>query len=181
MAKSPALQIPVGVAFERRLAELVWEHCPALARETAAGKMAMELELDGQAVQDIIIEELRPSIKEWAALQVEILRGKLSESLDVAKIVEEEADSVRAEVQASLGRNTNLDKDILGLIHTTAMDEVIIRVRRCAGEVFGTNDESLHKMVVSRIDAYLERRLDVPETHRAIADGMHKMVAASDG
>ena len=58
---SQSIELPVGAQFDRRLAELVWENCPELARQTAAGRIALAIDVTDKEVMktatDLAISE----------------------------------------------------------------------------------------------------------------------------
>lgn len=54
----PDLVIQIGNAFEKKLAELCWENCTELARQTAAQTLALSLDFNAAHVQRKAREEL---------------------------------------------------------------------------------------------------------------------------
>jgi hypothetical protein len=77
MATKGKLEIPVSAVFEKRLAELVWQNCPKLARETAAGQLALRLDFDAGSIQKVVIEQL-------IAEMIAKFRPKLKKTIDSA-------------------------------------------------------------------------------------------------
>lgn len=170
--------IPVSAAFEKRLAELVWENAPELARQTAAGKLALSLDVDGKAVQRMVLDDLRPAITEWAQKQVPAVKEQVLAQVSTVHLVDEVADSIRAYIRQSIGK-TDIANEA-GKRLQAAVDRIMeAKLQPMLKEYFGDNDESFHKVVQSRIDAYLEKHLDVSETHAAIADATYKMASDS--
>ena len=54
---------PVSSTFEKRLAELVWEHCPELASQTSAGNMALSLDCTSPDVQSTALTQLISEVR----------------------------------------------------------------------------------------------------------------------
>ena len=98
--------IPVSAAFEKRLAELVWENAPELARQTAAGKLALSLDVDCQAVRDVVWTELRSAINEWVQEQLPAVKKRVR-SLKTDVIEKECDDRIRAYASECIDRRTS--------------------------------------------------------------------------
>lgn len=84
------LEIGVGAKFQERLADLVWKNCSELARQTAAGKMALALDSSSERIQNQVIKSLVPEI-------VNAIKGDVAEQVKTSltgKILEEVAKNV---------------------------------------------------------------------------------------
>jgi phosphoribosyl-ATP pyrophosphohydrolase len=157
---SKKLEIPVGVAFEKRLAELVWENCPELARSTAAGKMALALDVDADHIGDVVVASL-----------LSIAEEKLLPS--IAKKVNELADEIVAKFQddaKTLLKNTAdlLDKALAKQITDkldTAVERAVVRVadnsmeRLCRDKVQEYYGGHFPRIVAERLNSILEANL----------------------
>lgn len=158
------LEIPVGAQFERRLAELVWENCPELARQTAAGRIALAID-----VQDkLTIKDATTKAVDGAVAQlVGPLSKAASEQLDAACSV----DAVKAGVSEAIKKAT---VDVEATMQQRASDalqeglrkywsEVLLNeVKRASRDLFG--DREIAKVVRERLDAliteYLQHHLE---------------------
>lgn len=81
MASKQQIEIPVGAAFEKRLAELVWEHCPELARQTAAGRMALAIDVSDPDTIDVAVKTaVEDAASQLVGPLIESSRSLLEES-----------------------------------------------------------------------------------------------------
>lgn len=154
------LTIPVGAAFEKRLAELVWENCPELARSTAAGKMALALEVDESHIGDVVVSNL-----------LSIAEEKLLPS--IAKKVNSLSDEIVAKFQddtKALLKNTEelLGKALAKQINDKldiAVQKAVVRVadnsmeRLCREQVQEYYGGHFPRVVAERLDSILGENL----------------------
>jgi glycine cleavage system H lipoate-binding protein len=145
------LQIGVGSKFQERLAELVWANCPELARQTAAGQMALSLDSTSTKIQDQMIAALVPEV-------VKALKG------DVAKQVKERMkDKVLQEVAKNvvIDITSAMQRQFTHLVHGEVTKVVKTQVEAALQHEFGnrnSNGSFGDKNVV--FAAYVRKRLD---------------------
>lgn len=148
------LKIPVHAAFQKRLAELVWDNCPDLARQTAAGKLAMSIEADDPDIVMQVVQSLKQDILDLLKADLIAEVKKEFSANQVATIVDE----VRAEAKEHLQEHVNLRS-------VQKIDKVVEHTVQSAADVyFGGNGQSFAKVIRSRVDAlvdsHLKRRLN---------------------
>lgn len=153
MAKVNEVTIPISSTLEKRLAELIWENCPELARQTVAGKIAMSVEIDDQVVYSVVQHEVQgvvsACIKEKAAILKEQVDLQIDECLkgDTPK-------AVRASVKRIVD-GTHLISEVDKMIRQAVEGEVVIAFRAWIDR----HEEAMNKLVESRIDNYLDKAL----------------------
>lgn len=164
------LEIPVGAQFERRLAELIWENCSELARQTAAGRIALAID-----VQDkFTIKDATSKAVDSAVAQ---LVGPLSKAAGEQLEAECSVDAVKAGVSEAIKKAT---VDVEATMKQRASDalqeglrrywsEVLLNeVKRASRDLFG--DREIAKVVRERLESliteYLEHRLEPHKSGR---------------
>lgn len=145
------LQIGVGAKFQERLAELVWANCPELARQTAAGKMALALDSNSKRLQDQMTAALVPEV-------VRALKG------DVAKQVKERMkESVLQEVAKNvvIDITSAMQHQFKALVQGEVTKIVKVQVESALQQEFGDRNSNgsfgAQNIVFA---AYVRKRLD---------------------
>lgn len=149
--------IPVSAAFEKRLAELVWEHCPDLARQTAAGNLALSLNVDAEEIQKMVIAKLLPSLVKKTQVEVS---GRLESSVDaIAAQVAEQIGAGSLE-DAEKRLDGVIDKAVRWSVNREVDALVKEPVRRGVDEHFGKHFSSgLQDRIDCIVRDHLESRL----------------------
>lgn len=157
--------IPVSAVFEKRLAELVWDNCPELARQTAAGQMALSLDYGDKAIQRMVMERLMFEV-------LETLRPKVLAALE-------------SEMEETLGRVDGLVKEALKEVMPNV--ETMLRLRAENGfpafenEMGKRSGKIIHEVLEGRatraVDEYFDGR-NGPFAKRVIASRMDAMLAS---
>lgn len=158
------LEIPVGSAFEKRLAELIWENCPELARQTAAGRMALAIDVQDKAT----IKETTIKVIESAVTQlVGPLASAASEQLEGADSV----GAVKAGVENAIKKAMVDTEATMQQRASDALQEALRRywdgvllqeVKRVSRDLFGDRDiavivrERLELLITEYLQHHLE-------------------------
>lgn len=174
---SKDVAIPVSSVFEKRLADLVWENCPELARQTAAGNLALSLDFGSPDVQSTaltkliseVVQELRPKVLKVAESLIDVA---------VEKVVERISNSVLAKAEKNMPKqmNNQISNKIDQLIHAQLYE----RVSAACGEYFGERNESFATVIRARVDALVDEHLTLrlstnPRAQQAIDSGLFAM------
>ncbi len=177
---SKKLEIPVGVAFEKRLAELVWENCPDLAKSTAAGKMALSLDVGDDHISAVVVTSL-----------LSVAEDKLLPS--IADKVNALADEIVAKFQddtKTLLKNTEelLGKALAKQINDkldAAVQKAVVRVadnsmeRLCREKVEEYYGGHFPRVVAERLNSILEEnlrsRLSLPASANVINNAQREV------
>ena len=168
-AVKTVLEIPTSDSFQVRLAELVWENAPELARKTAAGQMALGMDLDSSKVASIVeaevaanaISELLPEVLKMvrAELAGETFRDAVGELL---RLSEKKSVALQAAADAVIARE--LPKQVEKLVSDFLGDRLQAAVAGYLDLYFA--DGNLKKLVegaVARcVDRYNQARFHVP-------------------
>ena len=161
--------IPVASTFEKRFADLVWEHCPELARQTAAGNMALSLDFASPDVQSTaltqlitgVVKELRPKVLKESEPLIEAA---------VKKVVERVCKGVNAEKNIPKRLDNQISEKLDQLIHSQLYEQVIA----ACGEYFGGRNGSFVRVIRARVDAlvdaHLGRRLSTNPAAKQVLD-----------
>ena len=128
--KKTELAIPVSQAFERRLAELVWENCPELARQTAAGRMALAIDVSNPATIDRAKQEaMAIAVNETVGPLVESVRARLEQSdcveqvvADASQVLEKKLATIRDQIETRV--ESMIDKSISHSLSNVVLPEV---------------------------------------------------------
>ena len=174
------VKVPVSAVFEKRLAELVWENCPELARQTAAGRLALSLDFDSKEVQakalDMLVAEgvrqLRPILREAMDSQVE-------ESAKVT--VERVCGDIQPRIEAKMSRRVG--KEIDDLVKLLTRDSVAGAIKDFRPKLLKMADPliaeevkkvvkstihgaqwikaEIHKLLDSRLEEEIQRKIEV--------------------
>lgn len=177
------LDIPVGAAFEKRLAELVWENCPELARQTAAGRIALAIDVTDKA---IISEATNRAITEAVHRLIDPLLEKLADwqverqqtIMEAAKaLLDERVNEVATELGAKIDKALN---DFLRLhISKTVRPTVDDAVRGFF------NDRPIARRVGEVLDKlikdYLKEKLESEEASRGALQAAERELAEKVG
>lgn len=166
--------IPITPAFEKRLAELVWENLPELARQTVAGKIAMALEVDERITQKLIDGELKKAIGDLIEKQKLTLEERLTDRVDAY---------CRDNLDAVVGKNVRDSVEFV--LNKTSLSNAVDAMIRDAvgGEVAktinswltGDNKQAMAAMVDGRVDNYIRNRTESKVEHWLESESKLKM------
>jgi hypothetical protein len=147
------IAIPVTPFFEKKLAELVWENCPELARQTVAGKIAMSLEIDNHVVQSLVHKELQTMACAFVKDQAEKLNAIAA--LELEKCLESQVTKEIRDAVNHLVNKTPLANEVGKMIRNAVNEEVCLVVNTW---LRGDNKDAMVKLLESRIDTYIQER-----------------------
>ena len=171
--------IPVSAAFEKRLAELVWENCPDLARQTAAGKLALSVDVDAKEIQKMVVATLVPALAK--STQTEVAKSLKS---SIGSIVERVTEAIETRSQKDMeGR---LDRGIEKAVQSAATRKIDAlvedRVKRGVDEYFGNHFASgLQYRIECLVRDHLESRLNHGKPCVIMQDAEQKVRKAQAG
>lgn len=151
--------IPITYAFEKRLAELVWENCPEIARQTVAGKIAMSVEIDDQVVYTIMQHEVQVVVAACVKEQAAALKEQVKSQID--KCLKDEATKAVPSCVKRVIDGANIANEVGKMIRSAVNDEVCVVVNSWLS---GNNKEVMTKLIESRVDNYLYDCLKGAET-----------------
>lgn len=172
------LEIPVGSAFEKRLAELVWENCPELARQTAAGRMALAIDVQDKAtIKETTIKVVDSAVSQLVGPLIDAAREHLALVCSVESVT---ACAEKAVKKAIVDLESSLQKRASVALEDSLRrywDEVLLgEVKIVASGVFG--EREITKVVRERLELlitdYLAHHLE-PHKH---GDSRGALVAA---
>ena len=164
MVKSPDLQISVGVAFERRLAELVWEHCPELARQTAAGRMALAIDVSNpDTIEAAERQAVQEAVSQLVGTMVELNRPRLEGSDIVDRVVSD----VKEKLEEKLGAirkklDGMIDDSVEKTINSCLTSHILPKVRDASAGLFRERPlaRRVHDQLNVVIKEYLSSKLE---------------------
>jgi len=166
------LDIPVGAAFEKRLAELIWENCPELARQTAAGRIALAIDVTDKL---IIKEATSSAIKEAAAKMIEPLIAALRPLMEQDDITSDAAKKAQEIINAKLAA---VDNELDDLIKASLNDFVRLYISKKVQPVVADaatgffNDRPIARRVGEVLDKmiedHLKDKLEAEKTSRGV-------------
>lgn len=172
------LEIPIGAAFEKRLAELVWENCPELARQTAAGRIALAIDVQDKAtVKEATSKVIDSAVLQLAGPLVAVAGEQLNESSNVEQV------KVKVEVavkKAIADAESTMQQRASEALHEALRkywDTVLLtEIKSASRGLFGERD--LTKLIRERLELlvteYLQHQLE-PHKH---GEGRGALVAA---
>jgi hypothetical protein len=155
------LEIPIRTsAFEKRLAELVWENCPELAKQTAAGKIAMSLDIDNELINKLMHQEMQAAVsvvvKERSTRIESVVQTLIKENLkDEARL------KVSKHVQEAL-RQTHIANEVGKMIRDAVREEVAKTINSW---LTGDNKQAMAALVDGRVDNYIRDRTESEVEH----------------
>lgn len=162
------IEMPVGAVFEKRLAELIWENCPDLARQTAAGRLALAIDVQDKAT----VKEVTKKVVDDAAAQlvgplVNAAIAQIEDSSNVEAIrvkVETAVNKAIAESESTMQQRAS---DTLHEALRKYWDTVLLQeIKRASRDLFGERD--LTKLIRERLELlvteYLQLQLE-PHKH----------------
>ena len=172
------IEFPVGAVFEKRLAELVWDNCPELAKQTAAGRMALAIDVQDKAT----VKETTSKVIDSAVTQlVGPLVNAASEQLENSN----NAELVKVKVEVAVKKaiadaEVTMQQRASDALHESLRkywDTVLLNeIKSASRELFGERD--LTKLIRERLELlitqYLEHHLE-PHKH---GEGRGALVAA---
>jgi hypothetical protein len=166
MAAKNEITIPVSAAIESRLAELIWENCPELARQTVAGKIAMALEIDQSAVQKLIAKlidaEMKPIVESHVEKQSHALRERIEQKaekcLESIEITQDVSDAVKRTLLSG-----SLSNEVGKLIRNAVNTEVHNVIESWLN---GENKEAMIKLIEGRVDEHLYAQMKASDISR---------------
>jgi len=174
------ISIPVGSVFQKRLAELVWENCPELARQTAAGQLALSLDFKSANIAKKVADDLVGDIT--SALMSEALEKARAEFADDS-FIKELAQRVKEALESKFSKElgARLDKAIDKAINENLQSCIYDRVIAAANSYF--EGSSFATVIQRRVDALVEEHLEnrLSTNNRAIAairNGANKIAQA---
>lgn len=162
------LEIPVGAVFEKRLAELIWENCPDLARQTAAGRMALAIDVHDKATIkqatksaiDSAVSQLVSPLKEAASEQLE----KTSSVAMVKSGVENTIKNIRKSIEETCHRRAS--EALEGSLRKYWDDVLLKEIKSVSREL--CEERELTKIIRERLEVlitdYLQHQLDSHKT-----------------
>jgi hypothetical protein len=166
--------IPITPAFEKRLAEMVWENLPELARQTVAGKIAMALEVDEKTTQKLIDNELKTAIGDLIEKQKLALDERLTDRIDAYCRNNLDAvvgKSIRDAVEFVLNK-TSLSVAVDTMIRDAVREEVAKTINSW---LTGDNKQAMTALVDGRVDNYIRDRTESKVEHWLEAQSRLKM------
>lgn len=148
--------VGVGAAFDKRLAELVWESCSELAKQTVSGKLAMTVDFNSsevihlilQTLSSAVVEKLKPQVLEKLkdAFSLESLTNKLSEDKMISNALRD--------------LEGDLDCRVSAIIEKVVSERVKAQVELIIDHTFGSSFTVMVEGLAKRaIDCHIERRL----------------------
>lgn len=164
------LEIPVGAHFERRLAELVWENCPELARQTAAGRIALAIDVQDKAtIKDATNKAVDSAVAQLVGPLVNVASEQLKDSSNIEQVkakVETAVQNAIAEAESTMQQRAS---DTLHEALRKYWDTVLLgEIKRASRDLFG--DRDLTKIVRERLELliteYLEHHLEPHKSGR---------------
>lgn len=162
------LDIPVGAAFEKRLAELIWENCPELARQTAAGRMALAIDVTDKAtVKDATSKVIDSAVSQLVGPLVNAAAEQLEGSAETVKTgVEAEIKKAMVAIEATMQQRAN---DALHEALRKYWDGVLLtEIKKVSRDLFG--DRELTKIIREKLELliteYLEHHLEPQKSGR---------------
>jgi hypothetical protein len=165
------LEIPIRTAaFEKRLAELVWENCPELAKQTAAGKIAMSLEIDNEVINKLMHQEMQAAVSVFVkerSMRIEsVVQTLIKENLkDEARL------QVSKHVQEAL-RQTHIANEVGKMIRDAVREEVAKTINSW---LTGDNKQAMAALVDGRVDNYIRDRTESKVDHWLETESKLKM------
>lgn len=168
------VNIPITPAFEKRLAEMVWENLPELARQTVAGKIAMALEVDEKTTQKLMDGELKTAIGELIEKQKVDLEERLTDRVDAYCRNNLDAvvgKSIREAVEFVLNK-TSLSSTVDAMIINAVREEVAKTINSW---LTGDNKQAMAALVDGRVDSYIRDRAESKVEHWLEAQSKLKM------
>lgn len=146
------LVIPItSSAFEKRLAELVWENCPELARQMVAGKIALSLEVDNETIHGLIQGDLHNAVSKFAEDNREAIRSAVK--LQVKEYLEKDAFlQISERVKVAINK-IPIANEIGKLIVNAVRDECAIVINSW---LMGENKETMTKLIENRVDSFIQ-------------------------
>jgi hypothetical protein len=166
--------IPITPAFEKRLAEMVWENLPELARQTVAGKIAMALEVDEKTTKKLIDSELKTAIVDLIEKQKLALDERLTDRVDAYCRNNLDAvvgKSIRDAVEFVLNK-TSLSAAVDAMIRDSVREEVAKTINSW---LTGDNRQAMAALVDGRVDSYIRDRSESKVEHWLEAESKLKM------
>ena len=164
-------EIPVGAAFEKRLAELVWEHCPELARQTAAGRMALAIDVsDPDTIDAVKRGAVQDAASQLVGPLIESARSQL-EGSGIEQVVTEAREMLESRIDSIRGRlERTVDKSVEQSIGDCLSREVMPGVRDVTECLF--RDRPLARLVRDQLEAvvseYLAKKLEPEKNGRGV-------------
>lgn len=164
------LEIPIRTsAFEKRLAELVWENCPELAKQTAAGKIAMSLDVDNEVINKLMHQEMQAAVsvfvKERSMSIESVVQTCISENL------KNEASLQVSKHVLEVLRQTHFENLVAKMIQDAIREEVIKTINSW---LVGENKEVMARLVEGRVDGYIREHLDNKDLTKNTSDHQKK-------
>lgn len=172
------IEFPVSAAFEKRLAELIWENCPDLARQTAAGRMALAIDVQDKAtVKEVTSKVISSAVIQLVGPLVNAVSAQVDESSNVEAVrvkVESAVKKAIADAESTLHQRAS---DTLQESLRKYWDTVLLaEIKRASRDLFG--ERELGKIIRERLELlitdYLQHHLE-PHKH---GDGRGVLVAA---
>ena len=164
------LDIPVGSAFEKRLAELIWENCPELARQTAAGRMALAIDVTDKAtVKDATSKVIDSAVSQLVEPLVNAATEQLEGSAETVKTgVEAEIKKAMVAIEATMQQRAN---DALHEALRKYWDGVLLtEIKKVSRDLFG--DRELTKIIREKLELlitdYLQHHLAPHKTEQGV-------------
>lgn len=164
------LEIPVGAAFEKRLAELIWENCPELARQTAAGRMALAIDVQDKAtIKETTSKVIESAVSQIVGPLVNAASEQLEEAGSVAAVkagVELAVKQAMVETEATMKQRAN---DALHEALRKYWDGVLLKeIKQVSRDLFGDRDLTLivRERLESLVTEYLQHHLEPHKSGR---------------
>jgi uncharacterized membrane-anchored protein YjiN (DUF445 family) len=166
------LEIPVGVAFEKRLAELIWENCPELARQTAAGRMALAIDVsDSGTIKEATKKTIEEASSQLVKPLLDAAQKLLEESSSVDRVVSDVKETIKATRETIEGTLKKRAANALEKAVQEYLDRVFVQqVRDVASGMF--NDRPLARTVREMMERvirdYLAHQLEPHKTGHGV-------------
>lgn len=172
------LEIPLGAVFEKRLAELIWENCPDLARQTAAGRMALAIDVQDKAtVKEATSKVIDSAVAQLAGPLVAVASAQLEDSSNAEAVRVKVESAVKKAITEAESTMQQRASDSLTESLRKYWDSVLLgEIKRASRDLFGERD--LVKIIRERLELliteYLQHHLE-PHKH---GDGRGALSAA---
>lgn len=164
------IRLPVSSTFDRRLAELVWENCSELAKQTAAGKIALSLDIPPSEINKLLNKEIQSAVAEWVKESLPNIKANVIKRLEQGDLAIDIAKQVKDQAYRSIAVS-----DL-----TETVNKVVMQfMEDMMSTMFGSDNANTRTFILSRVDAYIERRMSTRQASDAIQDGQNRLNAAN--
>jgi len=148
--------VPVGAAFDKRLAELAWESCSQLAKETVSGKLAMTVDFNSDDIIHLILQSLNSAVVE--KLKPKVL-DRLNDEFSAESLTRKLAEDGRVS-NALLDIASHLHSRVQGILESLVAARVQKQVELIIDHDLGSDFTSMvMELARKSVESHVERRL----------------------